>query len=112
MITLGQRQTNNINRMITLTVITLSGFHCIILYSKEYDLEQKYSDDEGRQHIAVIGNDERKFIVVNAYFPNDHKPGVTFAEQMYSKVLEVQSEYPDHITFCAGDMNVCLSSND
>jgi hypothetical protein len=44
--------------MITLTVITLSGFHCIILYSKEYDLEQKYSDDEGRQHIAVIGNDE------------------------------------------------------
>jgi ribosome-associated translation inhibitor RaiA len=31
---------------------------------------------------------------------------------MYTKVLEVQAEYPDHITFCAGDMNVCLSSND
>ena len=76
MITLGQRQTNNINQMITLTVITLSGFHCIILYNKEYDLEQKYSDDEGRQHIAVIGNDERKFIVVNGYFPNDHKQGM------------------------------------
>jgi hypothetical protein len=58
--------------------------------------------------MAVIGNDERKFILVNAYFPNDHKQGVTFAEQMYTKVLEIQSDYPDHITFCAGDMNVCL----
>jgi exonuclease III/ribosome-associated translation inhibitor RaiA len=84
----------------------------IILYNKQYDLVHKYADREGRQLVAVIGNDERKFIVVNAYFPNDHKQGVTFVEQMYTKVLEVQAEYPDHITFCAGDMNVCLSSND
>jgi exonuclease III len=84
----------------------------IILYNKQYDLVHKYADHEGRQLIAVLGNDERKFIVVNAYFPNDHKQGVTFAEQMYTKVLEVQAEYPDHITLCAGDMNVCLSSND
>jgi exonuclease III len=84
----------------------------IILHNKQYDLVHKYADREGRQLIAVIGNDERKFIVVNAYFPNDHKQGVTFAEQMYTKVLEAQAEYPDHITFCAGDMNVCLSSND
>jgi exonuclease III len=79
----------------------------IILYNKQYDLLHKYADHEGRQLIALIGNDKRKFIVVNAYFPNDHKQGVTFAE-----VLEVQAEYPDHITFCAGDMNVCLSPND
>jgi exonuclease III len=84
----------------------------IILYNKEYDLVHKFTDHEGRQLMAVIGNDERKFIVVNAYFPNEHKQGVTFAEQMYTKVLEIQSEYPDHITFCAGDLNVCLSSND
>jgi hypothetical protein len=67
---------------------------------------------EGRQIIAVIGNDERKFIVVNAYFPNEHKQDVTFAEQMYSKVLKVQARYSDRIPFCAGDMNVCLFSND
>jgi exonuclease III len=79
----------------------------IILYNKQYDLVHKYADHEGRQLIAVLGNDEM-IIVVNAYFPNDHKQGVTFAEQMYTKVLEVQSEYPDHITFCARDMNVCL----
>jgi exonuclease III len=84
----------------------------IILFNKEYDLVHKFADHKGRQLMAVIGNDERKFIVVNAYFPNDHKQGVIFAEQMYTEVLEVQSEYPDHITFCAGDMNVCLSSKD
>ena len=59
----------------------------IILYNKQCDLVHKYADFEGRQLIAVIGNDERKFIVVNAYFPNDHKQGLTFAEQMYTKVL-------------------------
>jgi exonuclease III len=84
----------------------------IILYNKQYDLVQKYADHEERQLIAVLGNVERKFIVVNTYFPNHHKQGVTFAEQMYTKVLEVQAEYSDHTTFCAGDMNVCLSSND
>jgi hypothetical protein len=59
----------------------------IILYNKQYDLVQKYADCEGRQFIAVIGNGDRKFIVVNAYFPNEHKQDVTFAEQMYTKVL-------------------------
>jgi hypothetical protein len=84
----------------------------IILYNKEYDLVYKFAYHEGRKLMAVIGNDERKFILVNAYFPNDHKQGVQFAKHMYTKVLEVQSEYPDHITFCAGNMNVCLSSYD
>jgi hypothetical protein len=51
----------------------------------------------------LIQNDEIKFIVANAYFPNDHNQGVTFAEKMYTKVLEVQAEYPDHVTiFCWG----------
>jgi hypothetical protein len=39
----------------------------------------KYADHEGRQLIAVIRNDERKFIVVNAYFTNDHKQSLAFA---------------------------------
>ena len=78
----------------------------IILNDKQYDLGHKYADCEGRQLIAVIGNDERKLISVNAYFPNNHKQGVTFAEQIYTKILKVQAKYPDHITFCARDMNV------
>jgi len=63
-------------------------------------------------HCAVIQNDETKFIVANAYFPNDQKQGIAFAKQMYSKVLELQTEYPEHVIFCAGDMNICLSSNE
>jgi exonuclease III len=44
----------------------------IILYNQQYDLVHKYADSEGRQLIAVIGHDQKKFIVVNAYFPNNH----------------------------------------
>ncbi len=97
--------------------LTLHLFYrsCLVLHTDQCTskrIDHKYADHEGRQLIAVLGNDERKFIVVNVYFPNDHKQGVTFAEQMYTKVLEVQAKYLEHITFCAGDMNVCLSSND
>jgi hypothetical protein len=67
-----------------------------------------YADHEGKHLMAVIENDKIKFTVVNAYFPNYHNLGATFEEQMYTKV---QAEYRDHITFCAGDMNVCLSRN-
>jgi hypothetical protein len=38
--------------------------------------------------------------------------GIIFAGKMYTKVLEVQAEYPDHVTFFAGDMNVCLTTKD
>jgi hypothetical protein len=59
----------------------------IILYNKQFDLVYKFADGGGRQLVAVIQNDETKFIVANAYFPNDHKQGIAFAEQMYSTVL-------------------------
>jgi exonuclease III len=84
----------------------------IIPYNKQFDLVYKYADGEERQLVAVIQNDETKFIIANAYFPNDHKQGIVFAEQIYTKILEVQTEYPEHVTFFAGDMNVCLSSAD
>jgi hypothetical protein len=45
----------------------------IIIYNKKYDLVHKHSDSESRKLITVIRNEERKFIVVNAYFTNDHK---------------------------------------
>jgi exonuclease III len=52
----------------------------IIVYNKQYDLLHKFTDNEARQLIAVIENYEKKFTVMNAYFPNDHRHGVTFAE--------------------------------
>ncbi len=45
----------------------------IIIYNKKYDLVHKHSDGDSRKLVTVIRNEERKFIVVNAYFTNDHK---------------------------------------
>ena len=84
----------------------------IILYNKQYDLIYKFADCEGRQIVVAIQNDESKLILANAYYPNDHKQAITFAEKFYTKILEAQADYPDHITVCAGDMNVCISPND
>jgi len=83
-----------------------------ILYNKKYNLISKWADNEGRQLIGVLEDDERKIIVANAYFPNDHRLSVNFAEQMYTKILETQASYPEHVTFVAGDMNCCLSPED
>jgi exonuclease III len=84
----------------------------IILYNKKYDLVHKYFDDEGRQIVAVIQDEERKIIVSNAYFPNDHKQSLSFAETIYTRILEAQSLHPDHLTIYAGDWNVCLEEKD
>ncbi len=84
----------------------------IILYNKQYKLVDKFEDKDGRQLVAVVESDESKLIVVNAYFPNDHKQSLVFAELTYTKILEMQTIYPEHLTFFAGDLNVCLSSND
>ncbi len=63
----------------------------IILYNKEYNLVHKFADEEGRQLIAAVQNEENKFILANVYFPNDHKQGITFAEKLYTKILETQA---------------------
>jgi hypothetical protein len=84
----------------------------IILFNKQYNLVNKIVDNDGRQIIAVVESDDNKIILVNAYFPNDHRQGVAFAENIYTKILEMQNKYPEYVTFFAGDMNICMSSND
>ena len=69
-------------------------------------------DKEGRQLVVVIEDLESKLIVANAYFPNDHRVAINFAESFYSNILEAQSEYNEHIILCGGDFNVCLSDED
>jgi hypothetical protein len=46
------------------------------------------------------------------YFPNDHKEGIAFAEKVYLKLLETQTEFPDTLTICAGDFNACMTTDD
>jgi hypothetical protein len=73
---------------------------------------EKSEDEEGRLIVAVIESEERKLIVVNAYYPNDHKEGIKFAEKMYLIILEMQAKYPEHSIVCAGDFNACMTEND
>jgi exonuclease III len=84
----------------------------IILYNKEYETLDKYSDEKGRNIIVSIENGDIKFIISNSYFPNDHREGIVFAEEMYLKILEFQHKYPEHLIMAGGDLNVCMTSYD
>ena len=84
----------------------------IILYNKEYETLEKFSDEKGRNLIVAIEKEDLKFIISNSYFPNDHREGIAFAEETYLKILEFQHKYPDHLTIAGGDLNVCMNSLD
>ena len=84
----------------------------ITLFNKDYEIQHKNEECEGRNAIVVIRNDTSKLILMNSYFPNDHKEAQQLAEGVYSKLLETQSNHPDHQTIWAGDFNVCLTPID
>ncbi len=78
----------------------------IILFNNKYDVQHEYLDESGRQIVAVLKQDDKTLVVSNAYFPNDHKEGIVFAESLYLKILEAQAIFPENITICGGDYNV------
>ena len=84
----------------------------MILFSGKYEVRQELYDNDGRHILAVLSYEEKNIIISNAYFPNDHKEGIKFAEEVYCKVLEAQSDFPDNLTVCAGDYNTCLTTED
>jgi exonuclease III len=84
----------------------------IILFNNKYNVESYYEDLEGRIIVATLVSDDKTIIVANVYFPNDHKSGIIFAENVYLRILEAQSEHPDNFTICAGDFNMCMSAED
>ena len=84
----------------------------MILFGNEYTVNSYESDEGGRLIIASIQKEENKFIIANAYFPNDHREAINFTESMYEKLLEFQHTYPNHETICAGDFNTCLKKSE
>jgi hypothetical protein len=84
----------------------------IILFSNEMKIIEKMEDEEGRLIVAVLESEESRIIASNAYFPNDHKTGIKFSEKLYLMLLKMQAKYPEHVTICAGDYNVCMTNND
>jgi exonuclease III len=59
----------------------------LILYNNDYELLEEYSDGKGRQLIIAIKKDKEKYIVINAYYPNDHKASLIFANELYEQIL-------------------------
>jgi hypothetical protein len=84
----------------------------MILFNNKYEIQKIYEDNEGRHIIVTLKNEEKMTIASNVYFPNDHKDGIAFAENVYLKLLETQTEFPDSMTICAGDFNVCMTPDD
>ena len=84
----------------------------IILFRNDLEVVEISKDDEGRQLAIVVKNQETNLILFNSYFPNDHKVGITFAEKVYLKILEMQHKYPNFYTIAAGDYNVCMKTKD
>jgi len=84
----------------------------ITLYKNSFELLDSYKDVEGRQLTIVLKSEDSHYIVSNVYFPNDHKKGISFAEQVYLKILEFQHKYPDNCTLLAGDFNTCMNEKD
>jgi exonuclease III len=84
----------------------------IILYNNEYELKEEYADQEGRQLIISIKKEDKKFIVVNAYYPNDHKVSLRFANDLYEQMIKMQQNYPEFEIIYSGDLNTCLTVKD
>jgi exonuclease III len=84
----------------------------IILYKNNVEILHTEKDDEGRYLSVVIKQNGRTLIISNVYFPNDHRKGLKFAEQVYLNILEIQNRYPDNLTFIAGDFNMCMTDKD
>jgi exonuclease III len=84
----------------------------ITLFNKDLAEVEKYSDDTGRSLIIALEQDETKLIVSNSYFPNDHREGIKFAEEIYLKLLEFKHKYPEYQVISGGDFNMCMSDKD
>ena len=84
----------------------------ITLYKSDLNILDIYKDQEGRQLTIVINKENRNYIAANVYFPNDHKKGIDFSEQVYLKILEFQHKYPENYTLLGGDFNTCMTKLD
>jgi len=91
---------------------TTNSAGVITLFNSKYDIKHVEKDKEGRRIIAVLEEDESKFIIANSYFPNDHRIANSFTEVLYTKMLEIKNNFDEHIVISGGDFNVCLASSD
>jgi exonuclease III len=92
--------------------ISTNSAGVIILFNNEYELLEEFSDKVGRTLIIAIKNEDKKIIVANTYYPNNHRLSLTFASNLYEEILRFQQAYPEFDTICTGDINTCLTDED
>ncbi len=85
-------------------VMTLLGPEYVELFS--------YKDDKGRQLHLVVQKGEDKYLIVNVYYPNDHRISLAFADSVYTKILEILNSYPDVAVIVGDDFNACMTNQD
>ena len=84
----------------------------ITLFNNDFEILEEFSDHEGRQLIIAIKKEDCKYIVVNTYYPNDHRTSLKFANDLYEQILRIQQNYPEFEVIYTGDLNTCLSNED
>jgi exonuclease III len=82
------------------------------LYNREYETLHQEHDNFGRKSFIVIKNNLVKLLVANIYAPNNHKEAISFIDETYLKILEIQNTHPDCYIILGGDMNVCMTALD
>ncbi len=92
--------------------LTTNSAGVITLFNNKYDLKHVDTDNEGRRIVAVLEDEESKFIIANSYFPNDRRVSIGFAESLFLCIIKMKQIYDDHIVISGGDFNVCLSQQD
>jgi hypothetical protein len=57
------------------------------LYDNSFECVESYTDEEVRVAIMVIENEKLKTVVVNVFYPNDHKASFEYMDKVYDKIL-------------------------
>jgi len=83
---------------------------CLTLYDSTWETIESEIDGGGRFGLTVLKKFEAFFIFTNVYAPNDHDPN--FFAQVFNRLIEVQSRYPESKIVLGGDFNLVLDEND
>jgi len=83
---------------------------CLILFDTAWEVIRKEIDIEGRLGIVILKRFDRYFTFTNVYAPNDHN--LTYFSNVFNKIIELQTEFPESINVIAGDFNLVLEEED
>ncbi len=82
------------------------------MFPNDFEKIFEYKDSNGRLIITFLKTQFGNFLVSNLYCPSDHKLTNKFIEETYTKILKVNSQFPDSYLIIGGDQNTCITGED